>query len=160
MAAETVAGSSVIRHSAERKAAVETLFNFSQHEGTSGFVITSGYEPPAFKALFPYWVVQAQGSPPDSAPNSPMAEQPASPSSATTGSIPMPIPVQSALEKLTRTSFTLEELKEKPEGVDMGKLETYLCDEEFENLLQMTRPEFCRLQSWKQTELKKAVGLF
>lgn len=47
------------------------------------------------------------------------------------------IRVKDVLQQLKRTRYTLDELKEKPEGVDPLKLETYLSDEEFKVTLQI-----------------------
>ena len=38
--------------------------------------------------------------------------------------------------------------------------ETYLLDEDFQKLFQMTKREFYELRTWKQRELKNSVGLF
>lgn len=47
-----------------------------------------------------------------------------------------------------------------PRGADKTKLETYLSEEEFENVFSMTRDEFYKLPTWKQQSRKKAVLLF
>ncbi|KAI1888925.1 hypothetical protein AGOR_G00173780 [Albula goreensis] len=49
---------------------------------------------------------------------------------------------------------------ELPEGVDPGKKEEYLSDEDFETLLGSSRPDFYRLPKWRQNHLKKEAGLF
>jgi len=48
----------------------------------------------------------------------------------------------------------------KPDGIDVSKLESYLSDSDFEELLKMNREAFGKLQGWRQTELKKSAGLF
>ncbi|CAG7834921.1 unnamed protein product [Allacma fusca] len=139
-------GSGEIRWTAERKAAIETAINFCQTNGTNGFVVHAGLEPPQFTNIFPYWRVV------DEARESNLTE------GKTVG---LMTPLEEAREKFVNTRlYTLEELQERPEEVDHSKLETYLSDEDFENVLKMGREEFKKLQSWKQTELKKAVGLF
>lgn len=47
-----------------------------------------------------------------------------------------------------------------PRGIDKTKLETYLSEEEFENVFSMTREEFYRLPKWKQQARKKEALLF
>ena len=64
---------------------------------------------------------------------------------------------------LTKTEYTFEELtadEEKPEGVDPTKLEDYLSDMEFYKVFAMIRPEFDKLQKWKQVNLKRMKGLY
>ncbi|MEQ2202537.1 hypothetical protein XENOCAPTIV_005654 [Xenoophorus captivus] len=47
-----------------------------------------------------------------------------------------------------------------PEGVDPGQREDYLADEDFENLLGVSRAEFLGMPTWRQIDLKKKAGLF
>ena len=49
------------------------------------------------------------------------------------------IPLDEILQKMTQTRYTFEELQERPlpDGVDPLKLESYLDDEEFEEILSM-----------------------
>jgi len=47
-----------------------------------------------------------------------------------------------------------------PDGVNPLKLECYLSDEEFRELLQTSKEEFVNLPAWKQTNLKKKARLF
>lgn len=63
---------------------------------------------------------------------------------------------------VTRTKFTLEELKKRPlpEGVDAAKLEVYLCDEDFDKIFNMSREQFVQQPIWIKTKLKKQAGLF
>ncbi|XP_059183227.1 villin-1 [Centropristis striata] len=49
---------------------------------------------------------------------------------------------------------------ELPQGVDPSQREDYLSDVAFENLLGTSRPDFCRLPKWRQSDLKKKAGLF
>ncbi|KAL2085121.1 hypothetical protein ACEWY4_018441 [Coilia grayii] len=49
---------------------------------------------------------------------------------------------------------------ELPAGVDPSRLEDYLSDADFENLLGCTRPDFQRLPRWRQNNLKKKAGLY
>ncbi|KFM81009.1 Supervillin, partial [Stegodyphus mimosarum] len=70
--------------------------------------------------------------------------------------------VQEVLSKLSRDRYSLKELQQKPRpaGVDPLRLESYLTDEEFEEVLGMKKDEFYNMPSWKQSELKKSSGLF
>lgn len=42
----------------------------------------------------------------------------------------------------------------------MNHLEAYLADSEFEQVLQMSKPEFYALPKWKRGEILKKVELF
>ena len=70
--------------------------------------------------------------------------------------------VEELLHKLQQTRYTWDELQERPlpEGVDPLKIEAYLEEEEFEEVLAMTKEEFYGLPNWKQIDLKKEAGLF
>ena len=70
--------------------------------------------------------------------------------------------VRSVLTQLTRSHYTLDELKQQPppDGVDPSRMEDYLTDKDFEKILGVTRREFLALQQWKQLELKKKAELF
>ena len=72
------------------------------------------------------------------------------------------LPVQDLLDKLQKTRYTWEELQERPlpEGVDPLKLEAFLEDEEFEEVLGMKRDTFYAMPSWKQSNIKKENGLY
>ena len=47
-----------------------------------------------------------------------------------------------------------------PSDVDPSKKETYLSDAEFEKKFGMDRPAFESSPNWRQTVLKKKLGLF
>ncbi|PRP82671.1 hypothetical protein PROFUN_10035 [Planoprotostelium fungivorum] len=51
--------------------------------------------------------------------------------------------------------YTLDELKTKPQGLDAGRLENYLSNEEFHEIFHMTKKEFAILPVWKRASLKK-----
>lgn len=72
------------------------------------------------------------------------------------------IPVEKKLAVLTRSTYPLAELIERPlpEGVDPTHLEMYLSEDDFVSSFEMTKDEFNRLPIWKQTDLKKEKGLF
>ncbi|KAJ7992271.1 hypothetical protein DPEC_G00276790 [Dallia pectoralis] len=56
----------------------------------------------------------------------------------------------------------MEELLQNPlpEGVDPKRLEIYLSDHDFQNILDMKRDEYNSLPTWKQVSLKKSKGLY
>ena len=72
------------------------------------------------------------------------------------------VPAEELLAKLSRSRYTWEELQDSPlpEGVDPLKLESYLEDDEFEDVLALPRDEFYGLPAWKQCNIKKEAGLF
>ena len=47
-----------------------------------------------------------------------------------------------------------------PEGVDPAKKEAYLDDKQFQEVFNLSKDDFNNLKKWKQTELRKAKGLF
>lgn len=63
--------------------------------------------------------------------------------------------LEDILGKMTKTRYTYEELMEDdlPEGVDAKRLESYLDDEEFEEIMEISREEFYKLPQWKQVFL-------
>lgn len=70
-----------------------------------------------------------------------------------------------AMEKLKdfqRQVYSYEDLLSENYGpnVDKTKLDTYLSDEEFEQVFKMPREEFLKLPEWKQGKLKHEVYLF
>lgn len=66
------------------------------------------------------------------------------------------------LAQLSRSTYSIDELLQRPlpEGVDPTHLEMYLSAEDFQSLLQMSKEEFEKLPSWKQSTIKKEKGLF
>jgi len=71
-------------------------------------------------------------------------------------------PVQDILKEYTQEQYSAEQLtpSKLPKGVDPTKLEKYLNDSEFEKVFKMTRKSFEQKQTWKQDDIKKAIGLF
>ncbi|GIX80212.1 hypothetical protein CEXT_641101 [Caerostris extrusa] len=67
--------------------------------------------------------------------------------------------VQEVLSQLSREHYSLEELQNKtrPAGVDLLRLESYLTDEEFQEVLGMKKDEFYNMPSWKQSEFKNLM---
>jgi advillin len=70
-------------------------------------------------------------------------------------------PAAEELAKFTK-SYTYQELVDKkfPAGLDTTKLDTYLSDEEFEEVFEMTREVFATQPVWKQQKLKRDKQLF
>ena len=66
------------------------------------------------------------------------------------------------LATMNRDRYPASVLRERPlpDGVNPLKLENYLSDEEFEELLQTTKGDFAQLPTWKQSNLKKKARLF
>lgn len=141
-------GSAKIRWDAERKCALETAMQYCKERNhkrpPQAYLILAGAEPLTFTNIFPYWErdpsIKLQG---DAVRNKVML-------------------VQDALSKLSKTQYSVEELMAKPlpEGVDPLHLETYLSDQDFQSVLEMSKEEFNSLPSWKQIKLKKSKGLF
>jgi len=73
-----------------------------------------------------------------------------------------PIPVKDVLKDYLKEIYTYEELLADPlpNGIDSTKLETYLPDDEFEKIFNMTRKEWEKIPVWKREGMKKSVGLF
>lgn len=47
-----------------------------------------------------------------------------------------------------------------PSGMDRHNLESYLCDEEFGEVFDMTREKYARMAKWKKTKLKQKAKLW
>lgn len=145
-------GSATARYNVDRRCAMETTLNYCKERGKGGrtpeaYLVCAGVEPLAFQNLFPFW---EQNSTVHS-----LALQ----DGRADGYCER---VEDVYIKLTQTRYTLEELQERPlpDGVDPLKLESYLADEEFEEVLEMKRAEFYALPAWKQNQMKQTVGLF
>ena len=69
--------------------------------------------------------------------------------------------VRRLLEEYGRV-YTIEELRKKPppKGLDKTKLEKYLSDEDFIQLLKMTKDEFYKQPGWVQNNKRKDIGLY
>lgn len=70
--------------------------------------------------------------------------------------------VETELARLTQSTYPLIQLLQRPlpDGVDPTHLEDYLSSEDFMTLLGMTKSDFQKLPTWKQTNIKKEKGLF
>uniref|UniRef100_A0A1I8GRS5 HP domain-containing protein n=1 Tax=Macrostomum lignano TaxID=282301 RepID=A0A1I8GRS5_9PLAT len=138
-----VAGSSLTRFEAEKRAVLSTAINYGKMLGIPAnhqLLVFAGSEPLAFRHLFPSWEPDLGTG----APRHPAQE------------------LQLVHERLNNLSFTLERLQQRPlpEGVDPGRLEVYLDDAEFASAFSMTRHEFAGLNDWRRLEMKKALGLY
>eukprot|EP01117_Protostelium_nocturnum_P010235 TRINITY_DN3673_c0_g1_i1.p1 TRINITY_DN3673_c0_g1~~TRINITY_DN3673_c0_g1_i1.p1 ORF type:complete len:1790 (-),score=878.49 TRINITY_DN3673_c0_g1_i1:11-5380(-) len=133
----------------EKKMAMETAIEYVEKapDGRSMttkniYAITQGSETVEFTCHFPGWDWSKF-------PN-------ASPSSN-----PVVTPVLEILEEFNRT-YTYEELSSKqfPKGIDTSKLESYLDDNEFLQVLGSSREQFYKLPLWHQQKLKREKFLF
>jgi len=70
--------------------------------------------------------------------------------------------VEAELARLTQSTYPPAQLLRGPlpPGVDPTRLELYLSPQHFQEVLGMTKEEFEKMPQWKQTKLKKDVGLF
>ncbi|XP_065351908.1 supervillin isoform X6 [Cloeon dipterum] len=145
-------GSGAIRWQAERRAAMQTAVNYwtatrGPDARLSANLVWAGLESVEFVSLFPDWQNK------DDATESNMQD----------GRKPgETLSVEDELARLTQSTYPPAQLLQRPlpDGVDPTKLEEYLSSEHFEELLGMTKEEFTELPTWKQTSVKKQVGLF
>ncbi|KAH3747622.1 hypothetical protein DPMN_182050 [Dreissena polymorpha] len=144
-------GSAQTRFSVDRKCAMETTLEYCQEINKESpppaYLVFAGLEPLSFTNLFPFWTVEENVRDINIRDGRMEGEL---------------LKVQDELKKLTKTRYTLQELLDTPlpEGVDPLKLESYLSDEEFEQVLEMTREEFYAMPAWKQSKLKQQACLF
>ena len=69
---------------------------------------------------------------------------------------------QTLLSQYSVSTYTYQQLitKPRPYGVDSSRLESYLTDEEFVEVFNMTREEFNKLKGWTKDKMKHAVYLY
>ncbi|XP_052813191.1 uncharacterized protein LOC128240559 isoform X3 [Mya arenaria] len=158
-------GSAQTRFSVDRRCAMETTLEYCKEIDSTNpppaYLVYGGLEPLAFTNLFPFWTVAENVREInlrlaiDQDCNLKIKHQ----DGRTEGEL---ILVANELKKITKTRYTFQELLETPlpEGVDPLKLESYLSDEEFESVLDMTRDEFYALPAWKQSKMKQQCGLY
>ncbi|XP_034046116.1 supervillin [Thalassophryne amazonica] len=133
------------RWHSERNCAMQTALQYCREMNPRrpplAYLISEGSEPLTFTNVFPRWEKKP-------------------PTQGAVGQMKLTL-VQDALAWLTKTQYPLEELMRShlPEGVDPGRLEIYLSDQDFQTILEIKRDEFDSLLSWKQTDLKKTKGL-
>ncbi|GJQ68083.1 hypothetical protein Trydic_g16779 [Trypoxylus dichotomus] len=145
-------GSGRLRWQVERKAAMQTAIDYwkeiqKDDWPTAIYSVWAGLEPLSFTNLFPTWSDRDD-----------IAELNIK-DGKKAGEI---ISVETELAQLTRTTYPLAQLLQRPlpEGVDPRQLELYLSPEDFTELLSMTPADFQKLPVWKQTAIKKEKGLF
>ena len=144
-------GSLKIRYTMNRKCAFQTAINYwSQkypHRPFTGYVVYAGLEPIEFTNLFPTWSVN----------------EIARSCNLNDGKcLNQKDDINEILKQLNRDCYPLKVLRQRPlpDGVNPLKLECYLSDDEFEELLKMSKDSFFSLPAWKQTNLKKKANLF
>jgi len=67
--------------------------------------------------------------------------------------------VRVLIQQMDRT-YSVDELKERPPGLDTSHLETYLSESDFVAVFKMSMEEWKAIPVWKKLEQRKAVGLF
>jgi len=104
-----------------RVCSVETGLKYAEYKNSKqAYYVYAGLEPSEFTSIFPYWDDQVCKEAYDYHTNE--GKQ-----------IQEKVSLSSLLEELTATrTYTIEELMEKPEGVDLSRLEDYVNDEDFE----------------------------
>uniref|UniRef100_A0A8C1R1Y7 Supervillin n=1 Tax=Cyprinus carpio TaxID=7962 RepID=A0A8C1R1Y7_CYPCA len=146
-------GSARIRWDADRKCAMETVLQYfsspqkNEKKPQKSYLIHAGLEPLTFTNMFPSWEHREDIAE--------ITEREAEVCNQI-------ILVEEVLAQLCQSTYPLATLQTRPlpHGVDPLRLEMYLTDEDFEQVLDMKREEFDALPGWKQVNLKKAKGLF
>ncbi|XP_034185902.2 supervillin isoform X1 [Osmia lignaria lignaria] len=149
---EDQSGSKAVRWQAERRAAMTMAMQYWQkiHPETNKYpiyLVWAGLEPLQFINLFPTWTYRDD-----------IAEL-----NIEDGRKPGEVlTAESELNRLTQSTYPPAQLLQRPlpEGVDPTRLELYLSQQHFQELLGMTKEEFRELPVWKQVNLKKEIGLF
>ncbi|CAI9716253.1 supervillin-like isoform X4 [Octopus vulgaris] len=144
-------GSAQSRFVVEKRCILQTALDYCKAKETTtpikAYLVFAGLEPMKFTNLFPFWnvdeIVQELSLKDGKAENS-------------------LIDVREELTRLSLIQYPLKELLERPLPIEVDplKLESYLCDEEFEEILNMTKAEYYALPAWKQSKLKQDIGLF
>ncbi|XP_052827709.1 uncharacterized protein LOC106868432 isoform X6 [Octopus bimaculoides] len=144
-------GSAQSRFVVEKRCILQTAIDYCNAKETTtpikAYLVFAGLEPMKFTNLFPFWnvdeIVQELSLKDGKAENS-------------------LIDVREELTRLSLIQYPLKELLERPLPIEVDplKLESYLCDEEFEESLNMTKAEYYALPVWKQSKLKQDIGLF
>ncbi|XP_011406645.2 PREDICTED: uncharacterized protein LOC100639454 [Amphimedon queenslandica] len=145
-------GTAMSRWAQEKKLSLETALNYAKESGRSPlptlYVVSAGSEDLEFINLFPYW----RDNPDVVKLNNAQAGDGIIVRSRRSG--------EEEFSKYTRTSYSLEELKKRPEELNHNKLETYLSDKDFQDIFKMSKDEFSLLPTWKQVNHKKSIGIF
>lgn len=71
-------------------------------------------------------------------------------------------PIEQLLDKYSKKIYPYQRLLQDPlpENVDRACMETYLSEEEFAEIFDMSRAEFAKLAKWKQVDAKKKLYLY
>ncbi|XP_023234444.1 supervillin-like [Centruroides sculpturatus] len=144
-------GSAIVRWNNDRRCAMETALHYCQNKchdnPPKAYLISAGLEPAVFTNLFPQW----------------QQRDDVAISNIKDGKKPGEMLfVQEVLAQLTRMHYPLSELQQLPlpEGVNPSRLESYLTDQDFEEVFRVSKDEFYNLPTWKQCNMKKSVKLF
>lgn len=144
-------GSAPTRFMVERHCAMQTAVDYCQAKNLSApikpYLVYAGLEPLKFINIFPFWSI----------------DETVKELSLKDGKYDEDlVSVEDELNRLSLVRYTFKELLERPlpEDVDPLKLESYLSDEEFMDVLKMTKPDYYSLPAWKQSKLKQDIGLF
>lgn len=145
-------GSKTVRWQAERRATMTMAIQYCEntYQNVKKFpiyLVWAGLEPLQFINLFPTWTYR------DDIAELNMQE------GHNPGEM---LSVESELARLTQSTYPPAQLLQRPLplGVDPTRLELYLSQQHFKELLGMAKEEFQELPIWKQVNLKKEVGLF
>ncbi len=142
-----------------RRKALKLADDYAKFVKKSAFIVQPGREPIEFTAHFRAWsriMTRTASRTVTSAMTRKASAKIAVPSGAD-----FVTPVSSVLKAYETQTYSYEELlRSIPEGVDAGKLETYLSEREFFEVFEMTLKEYQKLPTWKQAQLKQAVYLY
>lgn len=166
-------GTTKLRYNRNRKCALETAIKYWNAKNPSkefrGYVVYGGLEPTEFTEIFPTWEVN------ENARNCNLNvweliwelllsnfENESYFVLKDGKSDQQKDCIMTLLASMNRDRYPALVLRQKPlpDGVNPLKLENYLSDEEFEELLQTTKEDFAQLPAWKQSNLKKKARLF
>ncbi|KAF2366738.1 Gelsolin-like domain [Trinorchestia longiramus] len=145
-------GSAVLRFNFARKAALQTALNLAETLGSRCKVepslVVAGLEPLPFINLFALW---------QSMPHVAAIQR----KSGRYSNV-REYSAKEVLAALSRLHYSPEELRHQPapDGVDPSRLEDYLDDENFLEVIGKTKKEFAGLPRWKKLDLKKKANLF
>ncbi|KYN32244.1 Supervillin [Trachymyrmex septentrionalis] len=150
---EDQSGSKTVRWQAERRAAMKIAIRYwretrnAQTTNLPIYLIWAGLEPLQFTNLFPEWTYRDD-----------VAELNIE-DGRNSGEV---LTVENELARLTQSTYPPAQLLQRPlpDGVDPTRLELYLSQQHFQELLGMSKEEFQQLPVWKQVNLKKDIGLF
>jgi len=140
-------GSGYVRWHAERRAAMQTLLDYSKvkYRGSEpdAVLVWAGHETRTFINMFPHWLENKEVADINK-------ECVSSPD------------LLSCFTALSRKEYTWQELQERPlpPGVDAACIETYLSNTAFQEKFQITKEEYKASPRWKQIKMKQEVGLF